>query len=67
MITDLNLPHPAAAPSDPELDRDVPTRPECDPLRQLFHRHANHHDGALTRGIQARLQRRLFARGSELA
>lgn len=68
MIVDLNLPHPgSAAPSestDAERERGALSRPEGDPLRQLFHRHANHHNGALTRGIQARLQRRLFASGS---
>ena len=71
MIVDSNLPDPGSAASTPsessDADRDPAGRPEGDPLRQLFRRHANHHGGALTRGIQARLQRRLFASGSELA
>ncbi len=37
-----------------------------DPLRQLFHRNANHLNSAQTRRIHARLKHRLFAEDSEL-
>jgi hypothetical protein len=39
---------------------------EGDPLRQLFHRNANHLNSAQTRRIHARLKHRLFADDSEL-
>lgn len=39
---------------------------EGDPLRQLFHRHANHLNSAQARHIHARLKHRLFAEDSEL-
>lgn len=34
--------------------------PEFDPLRQLFHRHANHFAGVRARQIHNRLRERLF-------
>lgn len=34
---------------------------EGDPMRQLFHRHANHLNSAQARNIHARLKHRLFA------
>lgn len=34
---------------------------EGDPMRQLFHRHANHLNNAQARNIHARLKSRLFA------
>lgn len=44
---------------------DLPSRPptagsDLDPLRQLFHRHANHFSGLRARQIHNRLRDRLF-------
>ncbi|HEY8375969.1 MAG TPA: hypothetical protein VIK91_05745 [Nannocystis sp.] len=53
------------APADATPPRDLSAqaaeaRPEVDPLRQLFHRHANHFAGARARQIHNRLRDRLF-------
>ena len=73
MIVHSTSHHPGAAPSDPtdrsdcsDTERRDATPGEGDPLRQLFHRHANHLNSAQTRRIQARLRNRLFAEDSEL-
>ncbi len=39
---------------------DLTDRREHDPIRQLFHRHANHLEGARTRKLQASVRHRLF-------
>lgn len=56
----------AAPESEPPELRPSGENPEGDPLRQLFHRHANHLNSAQTRRIHARLKHRLFAEDSEL-
>jgi len=77
MIVHSPTPRPGVAPSDlseqtdPRDQRDGDRaerdacRPEGDPFRQLFTRHANHVNSAQTRGIQARLRHRLFAEDRE--
>ncbi len=57
-----------AAPesADPSELRSSGEATERDPLRQLFHRNANHLNSAQTRRIHARLKHRLFAEDSEL-
>ena len=39
---------------------------EGDPMRQLFHRHANHLNSVQVRNIHARLKHRLFADDNRL-
>ena len=55
-------PGPDADPTDLRTSETA----EGDPLRQLFHRNANHLNLAQTRRIHARLKHRLFAEDSEL-
>ena len=60
---------PPVGTAAPESDTELRTSGEtadCDPLRQLFHRNANHLNSAQTRRIHARLKHRLFAEDSEL-
>jgi hypothetical protein len=60
---------PPVGTSAPDSDLDLRTSSETgegDPLRQLFHRNANHLNLAQTRRIHARLKHRLFAEDSEL-
>ncbi len=58
----------SAAPEsvDPTELRSSGETTEGDPLRQLFHRNANHLNSAQARRIHARLKHRLFAEDSEL-
>lgn len=60
---------PPVGTAAPESDSELHANGETavgDPLRQLFHRNANHLNSAQTRRIHARLKHRLFAEDSEL-